>query len=237
MTTQRKGIPYLKVFGDWLTRFQKLDDAQFGRLVRAAVWYVCAGEEPTIDGIEGYLFDTIRPALDMDIARYREKVEKNTENGAKGAATRWGSDSERHTEDSERHSLDGENSQEKERREKREEKREKKEDTRGGYRGDKSDDKRAALQEAWRNFNAMRNRKGQPVSSIDMKGIQTRLKEYGGDDIEKHTKMLNAAAEKEWMTVYPLKEDGELSEPPADNLINGTTAKSIISHIAAGCSL
>lgn len=232
MTTQRKGIPYLKVFGDWLTRFQKLDDAQFGRLVRAAVGYVCAGEEPTIDGIEGYLFDTIRPALDMDMARYREKVEKNTENGAKGAAARWGSDSERHTENSERHFMDGENSQEKEKREKKEEKREKKEDTRGGYWGDQ----RAALQEAWRRFNAMRNRIGKPVTAIDQKGIMTRLKQYGGDDIEKHTKMLNAAAENEWMTVYPLKEDGELSEPPADNLINGTIAKSIISHIAARCS-
>ena len=233
MTTQRKGIPYLKVFGDWLTRFQKLDDAQFGRLVRAAVGYVCAGEEPTIDGIEGYLFDTIRPALDMDMARYREKVEKNTENGAKGAAARWCSDSERHTENSERHFMDGENSQEKEKREKKEEKREKKEDTRGGYWGDQ----RAALQEAWRHFNDMRSRIGKPVTDIDQKGIMTRLKQYGGDDIEKHIKMLNMAAENKWLTVYPLKEDGEPSEPPADNLTNGTIAKSIISHIAAGCSL
>ena len=229
MTTQRKGIPYLKVFGDWLTRFQRLDDSQFGRLVRAAVGYVCAGEEPTIDGIEGYLFDTIRPALDFDIIRYREKVEKNTENGIKGAAARWGSDSERHTDDSERYYSDGENSQEKERREKKEEKREKKEDTRGGYRGDNTDDKRAALQAAWRSFNAMRNRKGQPISEIDMKGILTRLKEYGGDDIEKHTAMLNMAAEREWLTVFPL--DGQAAEKEKP------TAESIIKRTAKMCSL
>ena len=61
MNDQKKRLPYLKVFGDWLTRFQKLDDAQFGRLVRAAIGYVCAGEEPAIDGMEGLsLSDTGR---------------------------------------------------------------------------------------------------------------------------------------------------------------------------------
>lgn len=131
MNNGNKGIPYLKVFGDWLIRFQKLDDAQFGRLVRAAIAYVCNGQVPTIDGMEGLSFDYLRPALDNDKSKYTEKVEKNRRNGQKGADARWGNYSERHSSYSECHLTNGENSQEKERREKRQDKGDKREDMNG----------------------------------------------------------------------------------------------------------
>ena len=229
MNDQKKRLPYLKVFGDWLTRFQKLDDAQFGRLVRAAIGYVCAGEEPAIDGMEGLSFDYIRPALDMDIIRYREKVEKNTENGVKGAAARWGIDSERHTTDSERHTTDSENSQERRNKiedsKKKEPKKEdvKKEDSKEG------ESIKEAYQTAWRDFNAMRARIGQPVTAVDMKGIMKRLEQFAGDDKEKQARMLNMATENEWLNVFPLSEDEQASDMPS--------VGSIVSRIASGFTL
>ena len=164
MSAQKKALPYLKVFGDWLVRFQRLDDAQFGRLVRAAIGYVCAGEEPQIDGIEGLSFDYIRPALDNDVVKYQEKVAKNSVNGAKGAVARWGTDSERHL-------SDGENSQEK--REKKEEKRYKIDDTRvrdvperpytPTEGADVLDSAIEAFESAWRAYTDMLDETGHPL--------------------------------------------------------------------------
>ena len=116
---EKKAVPHLKAWGDWLVMFQDLDDAQFGRLMRAAISYVCAGVEPDMSewAKEDRLpFNILRPVLDKNRGNYLEKVRKNTENGAKGAAARWGTEGERHTENGERYLTNGENSQEKERR-------------------------------------------------------------------------------------------------------------------------
>ena len=200
MNDQKKRLPYLKVFGDWLCRFQTLDDAQFGRFIRAAIAYVCAGEEPNMDGVERLSFDFIRPALDMDIIRYREKVEKNTENGAKGAAARWGIDSERHTADSERHIADSENSQEK--REKKEEKRYKINDTRvrdvperpnTPMEETSNGDSMEAFEDAWRAYYDMLDNIGQSIEPSEIGPIIERLRAITGEDPVKMAQMLNQA--------------------------------------------
>lgn len=246
MSTQRKGLAYLKVYGDWLIRFEKLKDAEFGRFIRACIDYVCNGKEPTIDGNEGYLFDFVRPTLDHDAEKYREKVEKNTENGHKGAAARWGNNSERHAENGERYIENDDNSQEEDKREMRneEELRYMSEEKRGVYRGERglldsnrnpqaqqfSDKQREDYQEAWRSFNAMRESIGKPVTEIDHKGIATRLKQFGGDDIVKHTKMLLIATKNKTLNVNPLKEDDQPEQKKS-------AVGSMVSNIASGFSM
>lgn len=225
VSAQKKALPYLKVFGDWLVRFQRLDDAQFGRLIRAAIGYVCEGEEPIIDGIEGLSFDYIRPALDNDVVKYQEKVAKNSVNGTKGAVARWGSDSERHTENSERHLSDGENSQEK--REKKEEKRYKIDDTRvrdvperpntPTEGADVLDSAIEAFESAWRAYTDMLDETGHPLE--DPGTTLEHLTEIGESDPKKMAEILRRAITNRHSELIPL---------------NGAGA--VISKLAAACS-
>lgn len=214
---EKKTVPHLKVWGDWLVKFQKLDDAEFGRFIRGAIGYVCAGEVPSFSGFkEGFAFDMIKPALDTEMKNYLEKVRKNTENGAKGAAVRWGTDGERHTENGERYLTDGENSQEEEKeedqREKKEEKREITEEK--GVIGEedenfsRNDANNSAtdaelLQAAWRKYNKMREEKGKPVTDKDLTAIKANLEKYSDGDISRAAVLLENAADKGWMNVFP----------------------------------
>lgn len=206
---EKKAVPHLKAWGDWLVMFQDLDDAQFGRLMRAAISYVCAGVEPDMSewAKEDRLpFNILRPVLDKNRGNYLEKVRKNTENGAKGAAARWGTDGERHTENGERYLTNGENSQEEEKeedqREKKEEKREITEEK--GVIGEE-DEKiiREKLQTAWRKYNKMRGEKGQPVTDEDLTAIKANLEKYSDGDISRAAVLLENAADKGWMNVFP----------------------------------
>ena len=205
--SEKKAVPHLKVWGDWLVKFQKLDDAEFGRFIRGAIGYVCAGEVPSFSGFkEGFAFDMIKPALDTEMKNYLEKVRKNTENGAKGAAARWGTDGERHTENGERYLTNGENSQEEEKeedqREKKEEKREITEEK--GVIGEE-DEKiiQEKLQTAWLKYKKMRKEKGQPVTDEDLTAIKANLEKYSDGDISRAAVLLENAADKGWMNIFP----------------------------------
>lgn len=230
MSDQRKGIPYLKVFGDWLVRFQKLDDAQFGRLIRAAIGYVCAGEEPDIDGMEGLSFDYIRPALDNDMVKYAEKVHRNTKNGQKGAAARWGADSERHAEngerhtpDSERHTTDGENSQEK--REKKEESKiqdSKIENSKSVDATGESDSDYEALSTAWDHYCEMRDRINPFSDGTEIGTVLEQLQTIGNHDPKTMARILEQAIKDKRAELLPLSQGG---------------VQGIVSRIASGCSI
>ena len=63
---------YLKVFFDWMDRFRKLSDAEFGQLIRAAILYKRDGSVSDLDGRVELLFDVIKPDMDRDTARSRE---------------------------------------------------------------------------------------------------------------------------------------------------------------------
>lgn len=226
MEQAKKQVPHLKAWGDWLVKFQKLDDAEFGRFIRGAIGYVCAGEVPTFDGIkEEMAFDYVMPSLDKERENYLAKCEKNIENGKKGADARWGKDGERHAEDSDRHLTDGENSQEEEKeedkRKKREEKRDKKEDT--SFFRNVADEEAAVkerLQNAWRNYNKVREEMGKPITGEDMAALQANLKKYAGDDKRKQAELLEKAADKGWMNVFPDEE-----EKSKAHQVNGTVKK------------
>ena len=84
---------YLKVYTDAEEKYQKLSDAEFGRLIRAGLHYKATGEviEPT--GRESLLWDGLKLDIDRDNEKYDSLVTTRSEAGKKGAAARWQNDS------------------------------------------------------------------------------------------------------------------------------------------------
>lgn len=80
---------YLKVFVDWGERYQKLSDAEFGRLVRAAIAYKASGAEPELNGREELMWDGIKIDIDRDNERYNAACQAKSEAGKRGAEARW----------------------------------------------------------------------------------------------------------------------------------------------------
>lgn len=64
---------------------QLLSNEQLGRLLRAVFAYEIRGEIPVFnDDLLSLCFSFIKVQLDIDKEKYRERCEKNTENGKKG---------------------------------------------------------------------------------------------------------------------------------------------------------
>lgn len=82
-------VTYLKLFVDCLDKYQKLNDSEFGRLVRAALRYKATGAEPDDLGREALLWDGMRLEIDRDNEAYRATIEARVEAGKKGASKRW----------------------------------------------------------------------------------------------------------------------------------------------------
>ena len=57
---------YLKLFVDSLEKHRKLNDAEFGRLIRAALSYKATGVEVDLSGREELLWDGIKLEIDRD---------------------------------------------------------------------------------------------------------------------------------------------------------------------------
>ena len=80
---------YLKLFVDCLEKYQKLNDTEFGRLVRAALRYKATGAEPDELGREALLWDGMRLDIDRDNESYSSKCSARAAAGKKGAQARW----------------------------------------------------------------------------------------------------------------------------------------------------
>ena len=106
---------YLKVFVDWGERYQKLTDAEFGRLIRAAIAYKASGTEPELNGREELLWDGIKIDIDRDNERYNATCSARSEAGKRGAEARWNNNShDGDGKNSKSHLPYGKNSQDKE---------------------------------------------------------------------------------------------------------------------------
>ena len=104
---------YLKVFVDWRERYQKLSDAEFGRLVRAAIAYKADGVVPQLNGREDLVWDGIKIDIDMDNERYSAVCEAKSEAGRRGAEARWGNKREKpNGKDGKSHLPNGKDGQE-----------------------------------------------------------------------------------------------------------------------------
>lgn len=75
---------YVKLFCDMLTKGRRLKDAEFGRLIRAALEYKQSGEEPELTGNEAFLWDGLKMDMDRASEAYEKTVRANRENGMKG---------------------------------------------------------------------------------------------------------------------------------------------------------
>ena len=79
---------YLKLFVDCLEKYQKLNDTEFGRLVRAALRYKAEGTEPNDLGREALLWDGMRLDIDRDNESYLKKSQIRSDAGKRGAEAR-----------------------------------------------------------------------------------------------------------------------------------------------------
>ena len=75
---------YMCAYHSLLETAQRLNDAEFGRLMRAAISYSASGESPTLSGRELMLWDMIKWQIDRDIEKFKVFTEKQAENGRKG---------------------------------------------------------------------------------------------------------------------------------------------------------
>lgn len=103
---------YLKVWADDLEQYRKLSDAEYGRLIRAALHYKRTGEEPQLIGREELMWDGKKLEIDRDKERQNSVSNSRAEAGRKGAAARWQSDS-KNSKDGKCHLPHGKNSQDK----------------------------------------------------------------------------------------------------------------------------
>lgn len=99
---------YLKLFVDCLDKYQKLNDTEFGRLVRAALRYKATGAEPDNLGREALLWDGMRLDIDRDNESYQTLCDTRSEAGKKGAKSRW----QNHSKNGKSHLPYGKNGQE-----------------------------------------------------------------------------------------------------------------------------
>ena len=74
------GLEYLKVTPEIMMKISAYDQEQQGRIMLAMIAYALDGVEPEFDGVEKFVWATLK----MDIDRCAASIEKQTANGSKG---------------------------------------------------------------------------------------------------------------------------------------------------------
>ncbi len=82
MQKERPGIMF---YIDDLNALDKVDDAEFGRMIRLVRDYVCTGEEQQVDGWMGILYSMMISKMDRD----KERYEKICSDRRAAAKSRW----------------------------------------------------------------------------------------------------------------------------------------------------
>lgn len=75
---------YFPCYHSYFKKCEKLTDQELGRLFRALMMYSSTGERQELAGRESIAFDFIADDIDRADGAYREKCEKNSQNGKKG---------------------------------------------------------------------------------------------------------------------------------------------------------
>lgn len=79
---------YVKLHIDALEAYKRLNDAEFGRGIRALLKYMESGEEPGNLGREGLMYDALCAQVKRDRQGYDKYIAAQTENGKKGGRPR-----------------------------------------------------------------------------------------------------------------------------------------------------
>lgn len=80
---------YAAVPHEYLEEMELLNDAEFGRLIRALLKYSMTGEIPSLSGSERVLFPRVKMQEDRFQESYEDLSTSRSEAGKKGAAKRW----------------------------------------------------------------------------------------------------------------------------------------------------
>lgn len=198
---------YLKLFVDSLEKYQKLNDAEFGRLIRAALAYKANGEEVKLNGREDLLWDSMKLEIDRDNGAYEALCAVRSEAGKKGADVRWqndGKNSKCHLP----YSKESQTCQDKE----EDEEKDKEEDNitpLTPHRGEvdvfaEFAGENIALLKTLRAFNEMRDKNKKKMTDHAKTLLLTRLKTYPEKD---WIEILNRSILNSWQSIYPLKDD------------------------------
>ena len=84
----------LILYLDYLEKFKRLSDEQFGQLIRYAMAYQLTEEIPDIDDpFLAFAFDSVKCAIDDNNIKYDAKIEARRAAGKKGSEIRWGKQS------------------------------------------------------------------------------------------------------------------------------------------------
>lgn len=89
MARNYAALPY-----EYLEEMELLSDEEFGRLCRALLTYSSTGETTELEGAERYQWKRVQMQEDRFRESYNETSKTLSEAGKRGAAKRWGSQSE-----------------------------------------------------------------------------------------------------------------------------------------------
>lgn len=84
----------LILYLDYLEKFKRLSDEQFGQLIRYAMAYQLTEKIPDIDDpFLAFAFDSVKCSIDDNNVKYEAKIEARRAAGKKGSEARWGKQS------------------------------------------------------------------------------------------------------------------------------------------------
>lgn len=208
---------YLKLFVDVRERYQKLSDAEFGRLIRAALTYKAEGVEVKLQGREELMWDGMKLDIDRDNERQKSVNESRADAGRKGSESRWQKDGK----NSKCHLPYSKNGYDKDKEEDKEEDKDKNippKSPQGDVFADFAGENEELL-DALREFEAMRKAIKKPMTDLAKKKLVGKLKEFAGPYHAKQRYMVECLHESilnDWQSVYELKDfqDSEPDRPP-----------------------
>lgn len=212
---------YLKLFVDVRERYQKLSDAEFGRLIRAALTYKSEGVEVKLQGREELMWDGMKLDIDRDNERQKSVNDSRAEAGRKGAESRWQKDGK----NSKCHLPYSKNSYDKDKEEEEDKDKDKDKDKNNPPKSPQGDlfvdfaGEDRELLEALREFEAMRKAIKKPMTGQAKKNLVGKLQRFSEPYHAKQRYMVECLHESilnDWQSVYELKDfqDSEPDRPP-----------------------
>lgn len=202
---------YLKLFVDSIEKYQKLNDAEFGRLIRAALTYKATGVEVNLMGREELLWDGMKLDIDRDNQKYADTSAGRSAAGKKGAASRWNSKMANDSKNGKCHLPYGKNGYDKD----------KDKDEDKDYNVSLSESHRAGadLEAAIKEFISFRKQIKKPMTDRAVSMLKTKLEKLAPGDDELKVRILEKSIYKGWTDVYELDEGRktDTSEPRTNN--------------------
>lgn len=189
---------FIKIFVDDLERYQKLSDAEYGRLVRAGLAYRATFAEPSLSGRESLMWDGMKLDIDRDIQRYENIKSGRSEAGKKGMAKRW-QNITNDNKNNKRITKDNKNNYDKDI--------DIDKDIDGNVSLTESHRAGADLDGAIKEFISFRKQIKKPMTERAVSMLKTKLEKLAPGDNETKIRILEKSIYKGWTDVYEL-DDG-----------------------------